>query len=348
MAEERALRKSIRDRVFDRVYYFHGDDDFLKEALVRELAAAVLDPATREFNQEVLRGGAASAERLDTALSTPAMFADLRLVVVREVYALKKDARAALARYVAKPAADAVVLLVDPAGEKPDAGLLGHASSVPFAPLEEHRVPGWIIHHARSELGVEIAEDAARLLHGASGSELPILAAELDKLASYTGGAPIDEAAVRAVVGVRRGESLSDLLDAVADRDAGRAARLVPVVLGQPKSSAVTIIMSLTTQMLAVAWGRAARDRGVPMAGVERGFYALLKEGRAYPGRAWKDAVSCWRRVVPAWPAAECDRALQALLLADMAAKESRVSSEDQLLTSLVLSLCAPAARVAA
>jgi hypothetical protein len=106
--------------------------------------------------------------------------------------------------------------------------------------------------------------------------------------------------------------------------------------------------MALATQMTAIAWGRAARDRGVPPAGIERGFYALLKEGRAYPGRAWKDAVSCWQRALPRWSGDDLALALDALLVADAAAKEARVSSEDQLVTSLVLSLCAGRARAAA
>src|SRR5262245_29081711 len=121
MVEERALRKAMRDRSFERVYYFRGDDDFLKEGTARELMAAVLDPSTREFNYEVIRGDETSAEALDTALSTPPMFADRRLVIVRDVHALKKDARAALTAYLARPASDTVLLLVDPAGEEVDA-----------------------------------------------------------------------------------------------------------------------------------------------------------------------------------------------------------------------------------
>jgi DNA polymerase-3 subunit delta len=345
---ERALRKAIRDRSFGRVYYFHGDDDFLKETAVRDLAAAVLDPATRDFNHETLRGGEVAAETLDTALSTPAMFADRRVVIIRDAHALKKAARSGLNAYLDRPAADVVLVLVDPAGEKPDRDLTERAESIQFDPLESGRVPGWIVHHARTALGVEVTDDAARLLQSASGSELSNLASELDKLASYTGGAVVDESAVQAVAGVRRGESVGDLLDAVAERDAARAAPLVPLILSQPRTNLVTVIMALTTQTLAMAWGRAARDRGVPVAGVERGFYTLLKEGRAYPGRAWKDAVSTWRTALPNWPAADLDRALHDLLLSDAAAKEARVSSEEQLLTSLVLSLCAPAARAAA
>jgi DNA polymerase III subunit delta len=348
IAVERALRKSIRDRVFERVYYFRGDDDFLKESTARELIAAALDPATRDFNLELIRGDETTAEAVDTMLSTPPMFAERRLVVIRDVQELRKDARAALDRYLARPAPDLVVLMVEPAGEKVDSGLAGASFVVDFEPLSDDRIPAWIAHHTGTSLGTVIHEDAARLLHAAVGADLSGLASELDKLASYAGGGPIDEEAVRAVVGVRSGETLADLLDAVADRDAIRAVPLVPVVLSQAKANIVTVIMALATQMCAIAWGRAARDRNIPPAGIERGFYALLKEGRAFPGRSWKEAVAAWSRGTQRWTSAQLDHALNELLAADVAAKEARVSSEEQLLTSLILALCAHNERKAA
>lgn len=348
IAVERALRKAMRDRSFERVYYFRGDDDFLKESTARELIAAVLDPATRDFNLELLRGDETSAEALDTALSTPPMFADRRMVVVRDVHALKKDTRAALARYLERPASDVVLLLVDPAGEKDDRALADASVVVEFEPLTDDRVPAWIAHYTATALGATITEAAARALHAAAGSELATLASELDKLTSFAAAGVIDEDAVRAVVGVRRGETLADLLDAIADRNSLRAVALVPVVLSQAKANVVTVIMALATQLSAVAWGRAARDRGVPPAGIERGFYALLKEGKAFPGRPWKEAVACWQRATQRWTSVQLEGALMELLAADTAAKEARVSSEEQLLTSLVLALCAQPDRKAA
>ena len=64
IANERALRKAMRERSFERVYYFQGEDDFLKESTAREVMTAVLDASTRDFNLELLRGDEVSAERL--------------------------------------------------------------------------------------------------------------------------------------------------------------------------------------------------------------------------------------------------------------------------------------------
>lgn len=340
----RALLKALSGGDFARVYLLHGDDDFLKEGAVRAITAAAVDPALRDFNCEVRRGADLTPEALGSLLGTPPMMADRRLFVLRDVAALKKDARRELDRYLAHPAADAVVVLLALAGGKIDRTLLDHpaVTTVEYRPLEGDAVTKWIAHHAEAELGGSITPEAAQLLHSAVGTDLPQLAAELDKLLSFTSGAEIDEAAVTAVVGIRRGETLGDFLDAVGTRDAKRSLFLLPHVMNQPKLSGVQIVMALATQTLALAWGEAARAEGLPASRLENEFFSLLKEGSSYPGRSWGEATKAWARNLRHWSRPALDRALDALLAADLALKESKVSTEEQILTSLVLSLCMP------
>jgi DNA polymerase-3 subunit delta len=210
---------------------------------------------------------------------------------------------------------------------------------VEFAPLTADRVLKWITYHAQTALGRPITGDAATLLIEAVGTDLAQLAVELEKLASYSTH-EINEAAVSAVVGVRRGESVGALLDAVAARDAAAALSLVPGVLQQPKTTAVSIVMNLTTQTLAMAYGVAARDAGSSPRAMFNEYMGLLKETGAFPGRPWGEAVNAWTKHTDRWRAHDLDAALSALLAADAALKETRLSSEEQLLTSLVLTLC--------
>jgi DNA polymerase III subunit delta len=330
---ERAFRKSLQRGDFERVYYFHGDDDFLKEQAVRDLVAAAVDSSTRDFNLDVRAGAELDAETLGSLVGTPPMMAARRVVVVRDVAALRKDARAALDRYLADPAPDVMLILVAPAGEKAkvDNSLEARAATMEFAPLTGDRVPRWITHHVETVLGAAITPEATELLQQATGSELAALAAELDKLASYAGGGTIDEAAVANVVGVRRGETLGDFLDRIAARDAAGALALLPHILAQPKTSAVSIVMALTTQMLAIGWG-ITRSRA--------DYFELLKSGRAFPMRPWGEAARAWSAAERHWDDNAIDAALDALLAADIALKETRISSDTQLLTNLVLALC--------
>ena len=338
---QRLLRKAIQDRSFAPVYYLYGDDDFLKEDALKQLLAAAVDPATRDFNLDVRRGADLDGEALGVLLGTMPMMAERRVVVVRDVGALKKEARGVLDRYLERPASDTVLVLVAPAGSKLDRALADRATALEYPLLTGDRVPRWIMHHASTELGATITPAAAELLQSAVGAELPQLAAELDKLASYTNGGEIDEAAVGAVVGVRRGETMGDLLDRVAMRDAAGAIALVDHVLSQPKTNAVQVVMALTTQTIALAWGQAMRQRGTSVGALAKMYFDFLKEGSAYPGRPWGEATTAWARAVDRWDAASLDRALDLLLAADVLLKESKLSSEEQILSSLVLSLCA-------
>ncbi len=181
---------------------------------------------------------------------------------------------------------------------------------------------------------------AAARLAAYAGSDLPMLAGELRKLAAYVNGATIDEAAVEALTGVRPGVTLADLLDRAAARDTAGAIAMVADVLAQPKQSGVTLVMALTAQMLAIGWGCAARARGLAAQRLESEFFGLLKEGGSvYTGRAWGDAVKCWARAVPKWSVDEVLRALPHLQAADAALKDTKVSSEAQIVTSLLLAI---------
>jgi DNA polymerase-3 subunit delta len=346
----KTLRDAIKRQSFDGAYYVSGEDDYQKEDAVRQLLAAAVDPAVRDFNLDVRRAAELGAETLSILLSTPPMMAARRVVVIRDAGGFKKDTRTVIDDYLKNPAADLLVILTAAQGAKADAIFAARTTVLNFEPLTGDRVPKWIAHHSRTELGVEITDEAVELLQAAVGSDLYQLAGELDKLASYVEGKAslIGEEAVAAIVGVRRGETQADLLDAVADRNVNRALELVPHVLSQPKTTAVSVVMALSTQMLGIAWGRAKLDEGTPRARLGQEYFDLLRETGAFTGRSWGSASAMWARAAERWTREALDSALDSLLEADAALKESKVSSEEQLLASVILSICASEERVAA
>ncbi|MFN9577461.1 MAG: DNA polymerase III subunit delta [Gemmatimonadota bacterium] len=337
----KALSQALETRAFAPIYHFLGDDDFRKDEAVRRVMDAELEPSLRDFNLEQRRGGDLDPATLASLLDTPPMMSDRRVVVVREADGLRKGAREALARYCAKPAPDTVLVLVSPAGAKAEKGFAEGAVAVAFDALGEDDVEKWLAKRAKA-LGTAIEGPAASLLQSFAGNDLALLAQELEKLAAYTNGAPIGVAAVEAVVGVRPGHSMADLLDAVARRDAAAAVTLVPGVLAQPKTTAVQVVMALASQTLALGYLAARRAEGVGPGQLERETWGLLKGSGAYTGRPWPEAVSAWGHAAAKgwWSAEAAERALPALLEADLALKDSRVSSEEGVLLSLVLSLC--------
>jgi DNA polymerase III subunit delta len=334
----KALRPALQDKQFSPAYYLYGDDEYLKEDALRHLIEAAVDPATRDFNLDQRRGSEVDAESLASLVAMPPMMAERRVVVVRDVTALKKDARAALDEYLASPARDVVVFLTAAAGEKVDKTLPGVTVAVDCAPLSPALVTKWIVNRVEKSLGTTIAPAAVALLQGAVGEDLAQLAVELDKLIAYSAGREIDEDAVAAVVGVRREETPGMLFDAIAMRDSARALELLPGVLRQPKTAAVPLVMALTTQMLALAIGRA---RNIPPARQSGEYFQLLRAGSSnLTSRAWGEATSAWAKAHGKWSAEDLDRALAVLLETDLSLKGSKVSTEEQILATAIFRIC--------
>lgn len=348
-----SIRQALEEGVFEPVYYLHGDDDYQKDDAVRRLIERALEPATRELNLEQRSGAELGAEDFGILVNTLPMMCERRMLVIRDVAALRKDVRAALDTYLKNPAAHTVLVLTSPAGTRSDTALVRRTTAIELPPLTDKQLPAWISRHAQQRHGVSITRAAAALLLRVAGPDLNQLASELEKLASHAQGSgrsdEIDEAAVSFVVGVRHGETMGDLLDRIGERDIRGALAILPHVLLQPKTSAVVIVMALATQMLALSWARAALDEGLPRSQLYKGLMERLKQGgSSFTGRPWGEAVSAWMRQVDGWTPPALERALDLLLDADMALKESRVSSDEQLLATLTLALCADAVQGAA
>jgi DNA polymerase-3 subunit delta len=334
----RALRAAIHDKQLSPAYYLYGEDEYLKEEAVRQLIDVAVDPATRDFNLDQRKGEGLDAASLASLLTTPPMMAERRVVVVRDVTGLRKDARAVLEKYLRSPAPDVMVVLTAPADAKTDATLSKLAVQEECKLLTGAQLPKWIVSRAEKMFGMTISPEAVELLQDAVGTDLFQLALELEKLSAYSAGRSIDEDAVAAVVGVRRDETPGQLLDAVAMRDTPRALALIAGVLQQPKAGAVPMVMALTTQTLAMA---AIIARKIPPARQYNEYMTLLRSGSSnLTLRAWGEAVSSWTRANGKWTLADVDHALEVLLQTDLALKSSRVSSDEQILATAILGMC--------
>jgi hypothetical protein len=111
--------------------------------------------------------------------------------------------------------------------------------------------------------------------------------------------------------------------------------------MSQQRMTGVYILMHLTTQTLALSHARALLDEGQQQSRLERALFDFLRSGKgALTGKPWGEATRMWAMAVRHWSAADLDAACESLLRADMSLKDTRSSSDEQLLTSLVLDLC--------
>jgi len=263
------------------------------------------------------------------------------VVVLRDVEGWQKKSRgrAELLRYLARPAPETVLVLVQGASDpEPEAEFARLALTVRCAALPPERALRWLAHRSE-QLGITLPPEAAEHLLHAVGSELTTLDAELAKLASLPRGTVLTRELVGDLVGVRHGETLYDWRDAVLGDDAARALTLLRPVLDQSGVSGVKLVSLLGTTLSGVALARAHRDGGTRGGALEGAIFRSLLAARPFGLPEWKAEAARWARWSEHWPGARLSAALRDTLATDQALKSTTLSDEQALLGELVMRL---------
>jgi DNA polymerase III subunit delta len=347
-----AFRRSVKKGEILPAYYFHGNEDLLKDDALREVLAAALDPSTRDFNLDRRRAAELSPDDFQALTLTPPMLSSRRAVVVSEVEALQQRRprvqalRAAIVKYLGAASPELLLVLVQSSGQKADPELVRLATGVNFAPLSPERIRKWIVHRAEQE-GLTIDEAGSRHLYEVVGGDLAQLAAEIAKLRAVIPDRVATASDVTDLVGVRRGETVPDFVDAVTGRQFATAADMVRHLLESPGTSGVKLVAALGTALTGVALACALRDRGGARSDPTHELFGAIRAGRPIGLRDYSEDAERWASDAAQWSADEVDRALAELLRADKRLKSASLGGEVEILTDAVLAM-AGAAKAAA
>lgn len=297
----------LSDRDKGGAFFLHGDDAFRKEAAARALVGWHVDPGTRDFNFDALRGSEVDVESLASILGTPPMMAEWRVVELREVEGLAASPRAreVLLGVAEKPPPGlALIMLASiPQGSKAKfyRDLIRRAHSVEFPEIQANDVPGWLVEWTRTRHGMEITMDAARALGGGIGTDLGVLAQEMEKLASLVEeGAPITVDVVRRAGTHIPTQDRWEWMDLVGNREFDRALHALPLLMAQGESG-VYLTMGLATHLLRLGVGRAggqgALDESIPPN--QRGWLTrrLMQQAKRWSVQQLQDALKGLKRV---------------------------------------------------
>jgi DNA polymerase III subunit delta len=322
------LLDRLRDGPPAAAIFLHGDEEFLREEATAEVLAIVLDPATRDFNLDQLRGSDTDPETLASTLATPPMMATYRVVLVREAQGLSPKAREAVEGFVAKPSPGAVLILSGtiPSGSKAKfyGTLKKQALSVELAALDAGDLPGWVVTRGREVHRMEVQMDAARAIAAAIGPQLGILSRELEKVAAYVGDrntVTVDD--VRAVGGYIPRVDRWEWFDSVGDRRFSEAVSKLPDLLDSGESG-VGLVIGLGSHLLKV--------------GLLAGGGREALERHLRPHQRW--LANRLHPQARKWTPEGVDRALEELLRTDRLLKSASLSDR-QAMEELLLRLAA-------
>ncbi len=226
----------------DPIYVFHSEHPILIERAVTELRDAVVPPAARGFNYDVVEGKPKASQIVALAQTLP-MMAAARMVFVRDLSLLPADEGETLLDYVAKPNPSTVVVALASKLDK-RLKLFAQLSKKGYLHVLEapRQLGAWVRDEAKAR-NVKLDAAAVQRLVDAVGSDLSRLALTIEQLGLYTAGKPVTSDDVDELVADTRERSVFELTDAIGAADRARALAAVAALCDQRESAVGVVVM---------------------------------------------------------------------------------------------------------
>ncbi|GAA0979180.1 DNA polymerase III subunit delta [Acrocarpospora macrocephala] len=282
-----------------------GDEELLADRAVGDVVAEVRSGGADADVHDLLGGKVEPGEL--TRLTSPSLFGDQAIIVIRAAQDLSKDVIAEVVKYAANPGDDAVLVLAHPGGVKGKALVDGvKKAGARVVTVTKLTKAGERIDFIRSEVrrtGHSITPAAAQALLDAVGSDLRELAAACSQLIFDTGDKSIGEAAVARYHRGRAEVSGFTVADLAVEGKAGEALEQLRWALATGVAP-VLIVSALAGGLRSLAKvGSAPRNANENQLASQLGM------------PPWK--IRNARRQLNGWGPEGLSRAIQAVALAD-------------------------------
>ncbi len=347
------FESDVKARKLRPAYVLIGYEAFFRRRCRDAILQHLVPPDLREFSVYEFELGETSLHEILDRARTPSLMAPFQVFFIRGVKSLytrgSHEAEFdAIAEYVKDPNPDAMlVFIADHISIPADARrmelsdrdryerireTLGECCGmVELARVEDAEAVRWALETAQAA-GVKLEPDAARELVDALGSDMMMIASELEKLMLYAGERKrVTLGDVETLVLAAKQRSLYELTDAISAKDRVRALATLDAILSSGDGDEAAIghlyMLAKTFRQMLVISERNVRD--------SRMLYQAMWQGFRVPPFAADDVIRQARRYKSR---RELTRALRLIARADLRLRSSPPSRR-LVLENLVLAL---------
>ncbi len=203
------LREEIKSGAFSPAYHFFGPEEYLKKHYANLLRTSLVDEAFSAFNLVVF-DGAATADSVITAISTPPMMAEKKLVILKETGIFSQSAanKEQWQTLFADFPDYACLLAIEEKFDKRNAvykAFSAIALPVEFLYRSRGDLAAWVTKKLRAA-GKTMSRKTMELFLDAAGVEMFAVDAAFEKVTAYVGTrseiteADVDALLVRAII----------------------------------------------------------------------------------------------------------------------------------------------------
>ncbi len=224
------LYRRLRSNQVPELILLCGQEPYLVQRAARSVRQTIFPDGNDDFNDTQFYGKEATAGMILEVAMTYPVFAEKRLVTVKDAHQLPAAELEKLLPYLQDPIPETCLLFI---ADKIDnrrkffQQFKKCGALVEFKPLSDREIPQYI-HTVLNQRDVKVSADAVNLFCSMVGNNLHEVHAELDKLVTYIGTATlIDVKDVQAVVSRGRAENIFELGNAVGRGDIAKALTLI-------------------------------------------------------------------------------------------------------------------------
>lgn len=233
------LNAEIKKGLPAPIYYIWGKDNFFLEEALSRLADGFLGSSQSDFNYDVFYASSNPQDILNAVYTVP-FLTPRRLVVLKNFHEFPKSYVKILATYIKKPSDSTCLVILSQA--EPESNLDISQHIYPLA-IRESEISSWLKLMAFRK-GFEISETAIEYLIESVGSDIGLLASEINKF-EFAGLKKIDDKEVIASTGVTRGYLPFDLVDALIAGQRAKAFRILKSLIEHRISDMPAVLGSL-------------------------------------------------------------------------------------------------------
>ncbi len=233
----------------------YGQESYFVEKGLQAIRSAVVRPEDMDFNLTRFHGRDFSAIDVIEQARTFPVFAERRLIIIKNVHESSANQLDGLLPYIEDPVPETVLLFT---AEKIDARrkifqlLKKTGTAIEFKKIYENQLPSFVRDLAKT-LNVTLTGDGLKLFCKRVGTNLVEVQGELEKLVGYLGDRDLaDENDVAAIVSDTRIESIFDLTDALGQGDLSTALKLLDRLMAE--GQAPLMILAMMTRHFRQMW----------------------------------------------------------------------------------------------
>lgn len=330
MLKYQDLISGLKQRKVLPLYLLYGEEEFLVQEALDLIKKTVVDQGTRDFNFNMLYCRDTSGPEIVNIAQTLPFMAEKRLVIAKELEALKAADLEEVVSYLNEPSPSTCLVLVSNQGKYEKKAVTSaveaHGAVVRVYPLLDREVVGWIDGWARMR-GLTMERDAAQYLWQTVGNDLQKIKNELEKVELSLGDKKaVTLSDVKTVVGDFREYSSFDLAAAIGRKDREKAFLILSRLL-QEGEAPVGLMGS-------IAWNFRRLLQAKAMEAAGSGPEEILKKLRVIFHQA-----ASFKEQLRRYPERELREAFFVMLEADRALKSSGLNGR-LVLERMILRLC--------